>query len=635
MLAKIMIMWMLFMLIIPCGSAYASDQLKEEMEILRLFYTDKELVITSTRQPKPVSKVAKNVTIITKKDIEIMNAHNVGDILHRVPGIFLDLYSQDMGSPTFAQIHGSEQRQVLVMIDGMPINFHSEGYAELNSVPVDIIKKIEIIKGPASSSWGSSIGGVINVITKEPERSKKPKGYMRFSYGEKYTYDTGAQVSGTYKKLGYYLFAGRQGTDGMRNKRDFKRNSLYSKLNLSLTERLDFKVSLGYSDPENDLGRYSHLNPAIYQYHKNHFYFLKTDMKARVSDGLDLNFMFYHIKQKTNLDNKHLYTDIPYFGLSSDEETYGGRIRLEINRGRHSANLGLDMERDDLDLTIDAGALLQAMGAPPTASFDPHREKWAIYLNDTIDIGPITIIPELRYDHDSTTGSFVSPSLGIAYRLGEHTILRGQVARGFTPPPINWMYGGGIFLMPNRSLDHERVLLYQVGGETSILKYVWIKGTLFRQEVDNYIRRVRVPPSVLGRYENSEDMKKHGIELQFDTLSFYGFRFSGSYAFIHFSPEKETGITNLRKYTLGIRYEDHGITGELFGNYVWWDADSSYMAHYDHMIWDLNIKKALEYKGKRAYVYMGVHNLFNGSQYTFIDRKNPRRWVEVGFRVKF
>lgn len=521
------------------------------------------------------------------------------------------------------------------MIDGMPINLHSEGYGELNSVPVDIIERIEIIKGPASSSWGSSIGGVINIITKKPKKSRRPKGYMRFSYGERYTYDAGAQISGTHKKVGYYLFAGRQGTDGMRNKRDYKRNSLYSKLNIPFTERVDFKVSVGYSDPENDLGEFPHSPPPIRPYFKNHFYFLNTDMRARISDGLDLNFMFYHIRQKANMDNKHLYTDIPYFGLSSDEETYGGRIRLEIKKGRHSGNIGLDMERDDLDLTIDAGPALQALGALPTASFDPHREKWAIYLNDTIDIGPFTIIPELRYDHDSTTGSFVSPSLGIAYRLGEHTILRGQVARGFAPPPLNWMYGGGIFLTPNRGLNHEKVLLYQVGGETSILRYAWIKGSIFRQEVDNYIRRVRVPPSVLGRYVNGEDMKKHGIELQFDTLPFYGFRLSGSYTLAHFSPEKETGKTNLRKYTLGIRYKGYGITGELFGNYIWWNLDSAYNAHYDRMIWDMNIKKRFHYKGKRAYVYMGVHNLLNGSQYTYIDRKNPRRWVEVGFRVEF
>lgn len=100
-MTKILIGWIFFIFIMSCGQVYADDQLQKEMEILRLFYTDKELVITSTRQPKPISKVAKNMDIITKKDIKMMNAHNVADILHRVPGIFLDLYTQDMGSPAF------------------------------------------------------------------------------------------------------------------------------------------------------------------------------------------------------------------------------------------------------------------------------------------------------------------------------------------------------------------------------------------------------------------------------------------------------------------------------------------------------------------------------------------------------
>ena len=634
------------MLVMPCYMSYASSMylgsntnkakmLQKEMQILRLFYTDKELVITSTRQPKLISKVAKNMSIITKKDIEIMNAHNVADILHRIAGIFLDIYSQDMGSPAFIQIYGSEQRQVLVMIDGMPINFHSEGYAELNSIPVDIIKRIEIIKGPASSSWGSSIGGVINIITKDVKNSKKPTGYIRFSYGERYTYDTGAQVSGRYKNIGYYMFTGRQGTDGLRNKRDYKRNNIYSKFDVDLSDNIDFKLSLGYSDPENDLGKYFHLAPGLHSYSKNHFYFLKSDLKAHISNGTDLNFMFYHIKQRVNLDNKHIFTNIPYFSQSFDEETYGGRIRLGIKRGRHNGSIGIDIERDDMDLTIDAGPALQALGVPATALFSPHREKWAFYINDTIDIGHLSIIPELRYDHDSTTGSFVSPSLGLAYRLGQHTILRAQIARGFTPPPLSWMYGGGIFLMPNKGLDRERIMLYQIGAETSILKYLWIKGTIFRHEIDDYIKRLRVPPTIMGRYQNSGDLKKNGIELLAKSIPFYGFRLFGSYTFVHFNPPKETGISALRKYTCGVRYEDHGIMAELFGNYIWWDAGSAYIACYDHMIWDLNVKKAFDFNKNKAYLYVGIHNLFNGAQYSFFDRKNPKRWVEVGFRVDF
>ncbi|RLB10519.1 MAG: ligand-gated channel, partial [Deltaproteobacteria bacterium] len=69
--------------------------------------------------------------------------------------------------------------------------------------------------------------------------------------------------------------------------------------------------------------------------------------------------------------------------------------------------------------------------------------------------------------------------------------------------------------------------------------------------------------------------------------------------------------------------------------YIWWNLSSNTGAKYDHMIWDFNIKKRFQWKKKKAYVFLSVHNLFNGSQYTFIDRKNPRRWVEMGFRIDF
>ena len=73
--------------------------IEDEMQILRMFYQGKDLVISATRHPKPVSQVAENITVITAKEIERMNAHTISDVLNRVPGIFLRNFNQDFGSP--------------------------------------------------------------------------------------------------------------------------------------------------------------------------------------------------------------------------------------------------------------------------------------------------------------------------------------------------------------------------------------------------------------------------------------------------------------------------------------------------------------------------------------------------------
>ncbi|HLD29275.1 MAG TPA: TonB-dependent receptor plug domain-containing protein, partial [bacterium] len=151
---------------------------EEEMEVLRLFYSEKALVVSSTRHPKPISQVAENITIVTAREIEEMNAHTVAEVLNRIPGVFIN-FGQGVGSfgsASLIYIQGSEDRHVFVLVDGVAWNFLSSGAAETNAIPVGIIERIEMIKGPASSAWGSSLGGVINIITKPAGTAARPAG---------------------------------------------------------------------------------------------------------------------------------------------------------------------------------------------------------------------------------------------------------------------------------------------------------------------------------------------------------------------------------------------------------------------------------------------------------------------------
>ena len=183
-----------------CHPAYA--QIEEEMKILRMFYKEEELVVTPTRYPKPISQVAENVTIITAEQIESMNAHTLTDVLNTIPGIQVDIRGGP-GSAATAHIQGSEFRHVLVMIDGVILNNLSESFADISAIPVQNIERIEIIKGPASSSWGSSLGGVIDIITKAPAQTKKIEGTLSASYGERNTGDYRSEFTGKVDNFGY------------------------------------------------------------------------------------------------------------------------------------------------------------------------------------------------------------------------------------------------------------------------------------------------------------------------------------------------------------------------------------------------------------------------------------------------
>jgi vitamin B12 transporter len=198
---------------------------------LLLFWEQKELYVeTATRTAKPISQVAENMVVVTAKDIADMNAHNVAEVLRRVPGLFVDLTTSDFGSGSNLSIQGAYDRQVTVLLDGVVWNFLAGGNAEVGSIPVQIIDRIEIIKGPASSAWGSALGGVINIITKNAGDSARPKGMLSASYGQKNSQDLNAELYGKGGAVGYYLYAGRQASDGLLNDRSYQRNSFYGKL---------------------------------------------------------------------------------------------------------------------------------------------------------------------------------------------------------------------------------------------------------------------------------------------------------------------------------------------------------------------------------------------------------------------
>ena len=69
------------------GTCWAQSE--EEIQLLHLFYKDKDLVVSSTRNEKNISQVADNITIITADEIEAMNAHTVAEVLNHIPGIFI------------------------------------------------------------------------------------------------------------------------------------------------------------------------------------------------------------------------------------------------------------------------------------------------------------------------------------------------------------------------------------------------------------------------------------------------------------------------------------------------------------------------------------------------------------------
>ena len=150
-----------------------------------------EIVVTATRTPHVLKEVPVETIVITREDIERTNAQNVMDIFKNIPGIETSVHDDVFGTYTWrAKLRGLSLNDGygLILVDGQRIMGcgQSGGMGEygigLNQIPVDMIERIEVVKGPSSALYGSdAMAGVINIITKRiPE---KAAGRAGVSYG--------------------------------------------------------------------------------------------------------------------------------------------------------------------------------------------------------------------------------------------------------------------------------------------------------------------------------------------------------------------------------------------------------------------------------------------------------------------
>ncbi|MCC6347696.1 MAG: TonB-dependent receptor, partial [Nitrospirales bacterium] len=123
----------------PAETAEDAAAKAKDKEYLRMFFSDELLVYSATRSPKPITQVPENISIVTYKEIELMHAHTLADVLNTVVG----LQVQATGGPgTIATtlIQGADASHVTVYLDGVRMNTASDNLTEVGSIPATLIE---------------------------------------------------------------------------------------------------------------------------------------------------------------------------------------------------------------------------------------------------------------------------------------------------------------------------------------------------------------------------------------------------------------------------------------------------------------------------------------------------------------
>lgn len=170
------------------------------------------LIVTASRTRQTPDDALAPVTVITRADIERQQAPSVPTLLRGLPGVSVAT-NGGPGQTTFLFLRGTNPDHVLVLIDGVRVGSASTGYAAFEQLPIEQIERIEIVRGPRSSLYGSeALGGVIQIFTR-----RGADGLHSFASaggGSRGTYDASAGVSGSTGPAWFSLSGSAFGTDG-------------------------------------------------------------------------------------------------------------------------------------------------------------------------------------------------------------------------------------------------------------------------------------------------------------------------------------------------------------------------------------------------------------------------------------
>lgn len=156
-----------------------------------------QVVITPSLMPQPVVDAISSVTVITRADIERLQPHSVADLLQGMAGVSV-ANNGGLGEATAVSIRGTNADHVLVLIDGIRIGSATTGAAAWEQLPVAQIERIVIVRGPASSLYGSgAIGGVIEIVTRQGASGKPAVPSFSVSGGSHGTYRVELGESGS------------------------------------------------------------------------------------------------------------------------------------------------------------------------------------------------------------------------------------------------------------------------------------------------------------------------------------------------------------------------------------------------------------------------------------------------------
>jgi len=454
---------------------------------------DLEAIVVTAKTKSLEVDTAGSFTVISSKDIKRMAATTIQEVLEEQVGISVGVNSSSIGGRKSISIRGTDSKHSLILIDGKKVSGSDAqiGHSDFQYswLPLNAIEKIEIIRGPMSSLYGSSaIGGVVNIITKKPTETLSGEMSARFG---KSNDDGGDEIDGT-------LLLGGKITDKLSATAFIQAKNLSvtkNDIDPGLTALIEGKQIInGMANLWYDIDDSQQLSISAIVGKEIRDYIIRMPGVTAVFDKYyDIDKLHYSFGYYKSFED--LTLDLKYYTTKSDAHSDEYKKTHTLDSDVMSAELTYSGFSDHYiiaGIEKKTDGYTQDHDNPAKTDFTAEIDYTSAYAQDEILVGEDLILTlGLRYDKHEKFGNEFSPKAGLVYKMGENHRLKAAYGHGFNAPTVtqnssSYGFFGPYNFLGNDKLKPERSNSYEIGYEYRS-DDVEFKAIAYKTKIDDLI----------------------------------------------------------------------------------------------------------------------------------------------------
>jgi len=403
------------------------------------------IIKTASRSDHLQNHISESCEVLSQIHFSECNGNTAGEIVEQKCGIYVKNYGGFAGIKSIA-IRGSESSHVLVLLDGLKLNSSQDGSVDINTIPIEVLERIEIIRGGHSALLGTdAMGGAINLITHESLDSKPSTYQIKTTTGSFGTFGWSLQSTHTLEFASLFISYNQLKSDGdykyidaitrkkeKRMNNDLSQNNLFAKIKMHPFQNADLSLIYQLLNSERGVaGATTYLSPQARREEDKQMVGFHYEQQLSQKIRVESRGYFHHSENGYQDPGGWIPTDDRHKVKATGGDIFANwHINSEI-----SCQIGTEFRYDKIESTQISDRDRNMMSAF-------LRAEWNVLGLQKKDSPIFKLIPAVRFDSYSDINTQFSPKLGFIYKKSKesNTIFRGNVSTAFRAPTFNDLF---------------------------------------------------------------------------------------------------------------------------------------------------------------------------------------------------